>query len=148
VVKKYIRYFWVTLFLNHLLIDNFIIGIKKFFIPSSTLPSAAQGKINPDNLEMEQVKLHGSALVFSPDYLKKYDVAFYPGTFLYCEESILFYFVRKDNLATVYYPGVSILHKEDATSDYLYKKALLKRRFYLKNNLKSARVLLKLLKNS
>ncbi|MBN1789803.1 MAG: glycosyltransferase family 2 protein [Bacteroidales bacterium] len=147
VVKKYIRYFRVTLLLNYLFIDNFIIGIKKFFIPSSTLPSATQGKINPDNLEMEQVKLHGSALVFSPDYLKKYDVAFYPETFLYCEESILFYFVRKDKLTTVYYPALSIVHKEDATSDYLYKKARLKRRFYLKNNLKSARVLLKLLKN-
>ncbi len=148
VVEKYIRYFQVTLFLNYLFIDNFIIGLKKFFIPSSRLPSATRGKINPDNREMEQVKLHGSALVFSPDYLKKYDVAFHPETFLYCEESILFYFVRKDNLTTVYYPAVSIFHKEDATSDYLYKKALLKRRFYLKNNLRSARVLLKLLKNS
>jgi GT2 family glycosyltransferase len=94
---------------------------------------------------MEQVKLHGSALVFSPDYLKKYDYAFYPETFLYCEESILFYFARKDGLITVYFPEAKIYHKEDVTSDYLNKKALMKRRFYLKNNIQSAKVLLKLL---
>jgi len=97
---------------------------------------------------MLQVKLHGSALVFSPDYLQRYDHAFYPETFLYCEESILNHFVRKDGLITVYYPGASIYHKEDVTSDYLNKREYKKRRFYLKHNIQSARVLLKLLTNN
>jgi GT2 family glycosyltransferase len=103
------------------------------------------GSINPENKEMEQVKLHGSALVFSPDYLQRYDYAFYPETFLYCEESILNHFVRKDGLVTVYFPDVRIYHKEDVTSDYLNKKAFKKRRFYLKYNIQSARVLIKLM---
>jgi len=145
VIKKYIRYFKVSLLLNYFYIDDLVIRIKKFFAPSSKLPSASKENINPGNIEMEQVKLHGSALVFSPDYLKKYDYAFYPETFLYCEESILFYFARKDGLITVYFPEAKIYHKEDVTSDYLNKKALMKRRFYLKNNIQSAKVLLKLI---
>lgn len=145
VIRSYIRYFIISLWLNYFFIDNLAIRIKKFFYPVSRLPSAHNVKINPDNLEMEQVKLHGSAIVFSPDYLKRYDFAFYPDTFLYCEESILFFFVRKDGLHTVYYPDVQIFHKEDVTSDYLIKKALFKRRFYLKHNIHSARILLNLM---
>lgn len=145
VIRGYIRRFKISLLLNYFFIDDLVIRTKKLFYPSSRLPSANNENFNPDNLEMEQVKLHGSAMVFSPDYLKRYDYAFYPDTFLYCEESILFHFVRKDGLHTVYYPDVRILHKEDVTSDYLNKKAVFKRRFYLKHNIQSYRVLLKLI---
>lgn len=148
VIKRYIRYFRISLFLNYFFIDNLVIRIKKFFSPGSRLPGANHASINPENKEMHQVKLHGSALVFSPDYLQRYDHAFYPETFLYCEESILLHFVRKDGLITVYYPDAYIYHKEDATSDYLNKREYKKRRFYLKHNIRSARVLLKLITNN
>ena len=146
VVKSYIWYFKVTLLLNYFLIDNLIIKIKKFFSPSSNLPGANNYNINPENKEMEKVKLHGSAIVFSPDYIKRYDHAFYPETFLYCEESILYYFVKKDGLITVYFPDAQIFHKEDVTSDFLTKKGLLRRRFILKHNIHSHKVLLRILK--
>ena len=148
VIKRYIRYFKISLLLNYLLIDQLVIRIKKFFSPGSRLPGADHSSINPENTEMLQVKLHGSALVFSPDYLDRYDHAFYPDTFLYCEESILNHFVRKDGLVTVYYPDARIYHKEDVTSDYLNKREYKKRRFYLKHNIQSAKVLLKLVTNN
>jgi GT2 family glycosyltransferase len=134
--------------LNYLLIDQLVIRIKKFFYPGSRLPGANHSSINPENSEMLQVKLHGSAIVFSPDYLDRYDHAFYAETFLYCEESILNHFVRKDGLVTVYYPDARIYHKEDVTSDYLNKRVYKKRRFYLKHNIQSARILLKLITNN
>jgi GT2 family glycosyltransferase len=148
IVKKYIRYFRYTLILNYLHIDTLVIRIKKFFSPSSRLPSANALNINPLNEEIEHVKLHGSALVFSPDFLKQSDEAFYPETFLYCEESILYHLANKKGLVSVYYPDVKIFHKEDATSDYLNKRKFRKRRFYLRHNIKSAKVLLKLFTNS
>ncbi|MBN2482351.1 MAG: glycosyltransferase family 2 protein [Bacteroidales bacterium] len=146
VVKSYIRYFKISLWLNYFCIDNLVIRIKKFFFPASRLPVANKEHINPDNSEMEQVKLHGSAMVFSPDYLKRYDYAFFPETFLYCEESILYYIARRDGLITVYYPGVQIYHKEDATSDFLTRKGLLRRRFILRHNIHSHKVFLRILK--
>ncbi len=148
VVKKYIRYFRVTLLLNYLLLDTLVIRVKKFFSPGSKLPGANNNPVNPENNEMTGVKLHGSAVVFSPDYLKRYEYAFYPETFLYCEESILYYFVRRDALVSVYYPGTCIYHKEDVTTDYLNKRDYRRRRFYLKNNIQSAKVLLKLITQS
>jgi GT2 family glycosyltransferase len=148
IVKKYIRYFRYTLLLNYLHADALVIKIKKFFSPSSRLPSANTKNINPLNEEMEHVKLHGSALVFSPDFLKQSEDAFYPETFLYWEESILYHLANKKGLVSVYFPAVEIFHKEDATSDYLNKKEYKKRRFYLKHNINSAKVLLKLFTNS
>ncbi len=148
IVRKYIRYFRYTLWLNYLHMDTLVVKIKKFFSPSSTLPSANSTDINPLNEEMENIKLHGSALVFSPDFLKQSEDAFYPETFLYCEESILYHLSSKMGLITVYYPPVKIFHKEDATSDYLNKREHIKRRFYLKHNIHSAKVLLKLFTNS
>jgi len=145
VVKKYIRYFRATLMLNYLLLDTLVIRAKKLISPGSKLPGANNGPVNPENKEMTGVKLHGSAVVFSPDYLKRYEHAFYPETYLYCEESILFYFVRKDRLVSVYYPDTCIYHKEDVTTDYLNKRDFKKRRFYLKHNIQSAKVLLKLI---
>jgi GT2 family glycosyltransferase len=145
VVKKYISYFRISLLLNYFLIDNLVIRIKKFFLPGSGLPGADHKAVNPQNKEMAQVKLHGSALVFSPDYIHRYDHAFYPETFLYCEESILNHFVRKDGLITVYYPETIIYHKEDVTSNYVNKQEFRKRRFFLKYNIQSAKVLLKLM---
>ncbi|MFO7369522.1 MAG: glycosyltransferase [Bacteroidales bacterium] len=144
VIRQHMRYFRICLFLNYFFLDAPILRLKKAFLPKSRLPSANNEFINPDNIEMEQVKLHGSAIAFSPDYVKKYDSAFYPETFLYCEESILYHIVQKAGLISVYYPDAQIIHKEDVTSDYLNKKELMKRRFYLKHNLDSLKVLLKL----
>lgn len=45
----------------------------------------------------EGKQLHGSFVIFSPDYIKNEEFAFEPGTFLYMEEAILFqYCVKKD----------------------------------------------------
>jgi hypothetical protein len=63
---------------------------------------------------------------------------------MYGEEAILDYFVKKDNLKSVYWPEVRIMHKDDSSTNSVYKKALKKRRFYLKNFMRSLRVLEKL----
>lgn len=63
----------------------------------------------------ENVQLHGCFLCFSRNYFEHYN-GFFPKTFLYMEEDILFYLTRKENLTTVYTPDLKIYHKEDSAS--------------------------------
>lgn len=63
----------------------------------------------------ENVQLHGCFLCFSRNYFEHYD-GFFPKTFLYMEEDILFYLARKENLTMVYTPELNIYHKEDSAS--------------------------------
>jgi len=142
-VQNYIKHYRKVLFLNYLCLDTLLEKIKKAFIPKSNI-HIEDISIDIDHFsEQEGVALHGSAIIFSGLYIKKYD-GLYPGPFMYGEEAILDYFVKKDKLISVYWPEVSILHKDDSSTNYVYKKALKKRRFYLKNFIRSLRVLEKL----
>jgi GT2 family glycosyltransferase len=142
-VKNYIKHYRKVLFLNYLGLDIILEKIKKFFFPKSKI-HIEDIKINIDHAsEQPGVALHGSAIVFSGLYINKYD-GLYPGPFMYGEEAILDYFVKKDNLISVYSPGVRILHKDDSSTNSVYRKALKKRRFYLKNFMRSLIVLEKL----
>lgn len=59
--------------------------------------------------------LHGSALLFTPDFFRYYK-GFYPKTFLYGEEEILYLMCACKNLRQRYVDEVSIYHKEDMSS--------------------------------
>lgn len=73
---------------------------------------------NIHNSRQLSIQLHGAALIFSRSYLNKYQDAFYPKTFLYHEENILDYIVRRDGLLTVYNPLICVFHKEDVSTDF------------------------------
>ncbi len=145
-VNMFIRHYRFFLLLNYMRLDKTIEKLKKIFLPDSRLPSSENENLNPENKEMINVKLHGSCLVFSRDYIKRYD-GLYPKTFLYSEESILNYIVKRDRLLTIYFPDARILHKEDVATNYHIKKGYLKRRFYYKNFINSGRIFIELMEN-
>ncbi len=145
-VNMFIRHYRFFLLLNYLRLDKTIEKLKKIFLPDSRLPSSENKNLNPENKEMINVKLHGSCLVFSRDYIKRYN-GLYPKTFLYSEESILNYIVKRDRLFTIYFPDARILHKEDVATNYHIKKGYLKRRFYYKNFINSGRIFIELMEN-
>ena len=87
-------------------------------------------------IRQENIQLHGSALIFSRLYTRLYDYAFYPKTFLFFEEDILFYIANRDKLKIVYNPKIEIYHKEDVSTDAVIK-AEDKDRFKLKHSLDS-----------
>lgn len=60
--------------------------------------------------------LHGCALMFTPDFFEHYK-GFYSGTFLYCEEKILYLMCRIKGLKQVYVDDAEIFHKEDQSSE-------------------------------
>lgn len=69
----------------------------------------------PINKGEPQKILHGSAILLTPDFFRYYK-GFYPKTFLYGEEAILYYMCKCKNLKQVYIPETAIYHKEDQSS--------------------------------
>lgn len=74
--------------------------------------------------------LHGSVIFLTENYLNKFD-GFYGKTFLYYEEVILGNIFDKMNLRMVYYPEISIYHKEDQSSRLSFNNDDFQRRRYL-----------------
>ncbi|GBG08142.1 hypothetical protein PAT3040_02710 [Paenibacillus agaridevorans] len=96
--------------------------------------------------EHKNVMLHGCCLIFSKEYIQKYN-GLYDKTFLYMEEDILFYIARKEKLLTMYSPDILIYHKEDSSTNAIVKAGRQKRLFIYKHHRKSAIEFLKILFN-
>lgn len=88
--------------------------------------------------------LHGSCLIFSPNYLQQFDGIF-EETFLYLEEDILYYIAKEKGLLMMYSPSLKVYHKEDSSTDAVLSSKLMKRRFMYKNVLQSGQAFLRLL---
>ncbi|MFR9019834.1 MAG: glycosyltransferase [Fusobacterium sp.] len=95
--------------------------------------------------EEKDIALMGAALIFSKKYYKKYRDVFYNKTFMYCEEDILFYRIKKDNLISVYDPTIKIFHKEESTTNKLNTSSKQQKIFKLKNQYNSLKVYLELI---
>lgn len=146
-LKKYLTNYRISLILNYILLDRKIENFKKKIIKKPILVPPVKPLTYQAGREIHNVKLHGSALVFSPGYVAKYD-GLNPKTFVYGEEAILFFTAKRDGLLTVYDPKVKILHKEDSSTEFLFPKSYIKRRFDLKNQIRSGKVLLNLMKEN
>lgn len=97
------------------------------------------------NIERKDIALMGAALIFSKDYYKKYENIFYPKTFMYCEEDILYYFVKKDKLISIFDPKIKIFHKEESTTLKLNTTSKKQKLFKLKNQYNSLKIFYKLI---
>lgn len=140
VVKNIIKYS-ILLFMNVTKLEE----LKKYILKKIKKEKVkiVEKKDRVDKIT-ENVPLHGSCIILSKDYINMFDYAFYPETFLYIEEDILFYLCKKNNLKTVYFPNVTIYHKEDSSTDFLMNTESKKRRFLYKNILKSLTVFYKI----
>ena len=111
-------------------------------------PSTSQSRFSNQSVVRtahENVVLHGSCLIFSPDYIQRFN-GLYAGTFLYCEEEILWAFAQLENLRQVYEPNLQILHKEDRATETIKQTARFKRIFKLGYELDSLRQLAELMR--
>lgn len=65
----------------------------------------------------DNVVLQGACILFTPAFCKENgEYAFYPGTFLYCEEEILALYCSRHGLSLRYEPSLWILHKESVST--------------------------------
>ena len=96
------------------------------------------------NIENTDIQLHGSCLIFSPDYIKKYQ-GLHEETFMYLEECILKYISERDNLKMIYSERITMYHKEDSATNVFLDKGYKKNRFYYKNSIESCQILINLM---
>lgn len=143
-LKNMIKKTKVKLLLNYLGLEDIIVDLYKFL--KSLLKSNEKQQTNYHDNEQINVQLHGACLIFSPLYVSKFD-GLYDKTFLYMEEDILFYTMQKENYKTLYSPDIKIIHKEDGSTDFVYKENSKKRRFIYKNLIKSSRIYLDYINN-
>lgn len=96
--------------------------------------------------EQQNVVLHGAAVLFTPIYVENEEIAFQPGTFLYMEEAILQQYLKKKKYTSAYIPTLHVFHKEDSSTNSLFKASKDKREFVFRNMIKSLKVYKKYLK--
>lgn len=124
---------------------------KLFLMPlyNIRLKIKIEESIGNENYSSEQtdVPLHGSCIIFSKNYTGKHEFAFYPNTFLYAEEDILYYLCKKEKLKLLYSPKLNVFHNEDVSTNTLCKTNKAKRIFQLKNSLRSLLIYKELIKN-
>ena len=95
--------------------------------------------------EQADVVLHGACIVFTPLFTKSCpEYAFYPDTFLYCEEDILALLCTRKGLSICYNPKLQVVHKESVSTNLSHASQWEKDFFFTRNILKSLKILKKL----
>lgn len=87
--------------------------------------------------------LHGSCLIFSRDFISRYNGLF-DGTFLYYEEHILAYICRENHIRMLYSPALQIEHYRGVSTKYGIKNIKGKTEFLHKETIRSLKAFLKL----
>ena len=94
----------------------------------------------------EDCVLHGACYVFSPDFIKaRPREAFNPSTFLYCEEEILYWECRRQNLEMRYTPSLHVKHLEDRSTVAAFASDCRRTRMKQKRLEESLKVLLEVM---
>lgn len=80
--------------------------------------------------------VHGCCMIFSRKYADRFD-GLCDKTFLYGEEEILQYICKREEIKTIYYPKIKVLHKEAVSTKSDIKSILKRHKFYYENVLNS-----------
>lgn len=96
---------------------------------------------------LKKYQLHGSCLIFGPEYIQNYD-GLLPITFLYEEESVLRYVCDRDHLRMVYAPVATVLHNEQQATKLTFTSLRTRKKFFYQNSLQSLKQLSSFIKSS
>jgi GT2 family glycosyltransferase len=129
-LKLTVAYLWLDLFASFLFISPMISNLLKKFPRKQTRRELSA---------MNNVELHGSFLIFSPEYIEKFD-GLDDRTFMYCEEEFLFARCVSNNLKTRFNPAIRIFHNEVENRKASVLQQRKKRLFRIKNCLKSLKI--------
>lgn len=90
--------------------------------------------------------LHGSCLIFSPDYIRMFE-GLNPETFMYYEENILAFRCMKNNLKMFFSSQIQVLHYRKVATKNITKDLKRRNEFFYEHSIHSLNVLLKLIKS-
>lgn len=96
------------------------------------------------NIVKKNVKLHGACIIFSKKFFERL-AGFYPNTFLYFEEDILYIQILRNHMISIYDPQLCIFHSEDGSLKKIATNKREKNIFVFKNEIRSLKILYKLL---
>lgn len=140
--KKDLNILKYEYFLNKIFLYPFYKKIRNWFRKLFILLGLKKDKISVDvNKRYENIVLHGCALIFSNQYIIRFD-GIDDRTFLYREEELLYLRLRKNNLKNVYQPNIYLFHNEDSSTNALTKGLRKKRIFVGKNLIQSTKLLI------
>lgn len=91
----------------------------------------------------KDILLYGACMIFSPTYFKEYD-KMCDLTFMYEEETILYFLCRELNIKAMYLPDIQIFHKEQSSTKSTLGLGRKKLLFGYKEDFKSRKQLLKI----
>lgn len=142
-IKNEIIKLHMRLVFNYLHIE-WIIDFGQKLLKRNTQDKTLQDQAN---MRIENIVLHGCCLIFSRQYIDRFD-GLNDSTFLYHEEELLYERIRKNGLKIIYNPEVKIHHKEYGSTKYIGKTKNKIKRFRYKNLIISGKILYNELKNA
>lgn len=92
------------------------------------------------------VPLHGACLIFSDQYIAKFNQAFLESTFFYFESEILDYKCHINNLKTMYCPEIKVLHHQNIATNKAYSDLFAKTVFSYRCNIESSQAFINYIK--
>ncbi|MFT8841987.1 MAG: glycosyltransferase [Leuconostoc citreum] len=118
---------------------NFAIrsNLKKIVSLRKLVLKARQNNTVLNNIEQDNVVLHGSLLIFSKQFFDKFDVPFDSGTFFYFETEILDKKMRTKNMLAKFDPHIVVYHHQNTSTRHSFKSATERQKFQLTNMIKS-----------
>lgn len=102
-------------------------------------------KYNCD-IRKEDVLLNGCCLIFSREYINKFD-GIDDRTFLYYEEELLYLRLKNNNLKSVFNPSLKVFHIQGGSTNKKVKNKQKRFDFILKHEINSLNILIDELKN-
>ena len=81
-------------------------------------------------------------MIFSPSFIKKEQIAFREGTFLYVEEAILKHYCDNTGYKMIFAPDICVRHKEDSATNSIRISNRERREFVFRNMIQSLSVYL------
>lgn len=127
--RKYISVLFYSIPLLYKFKSNEVVNKKDSFI----------------NKRIDGVVPHGAAVIFMKKWVDNEDFAFYPGTFMYYEEDLLYAYAQSKGYNTLYEPNLEITHLEDMSTNSTQKNFRKKMLFQNIQKVKSLNVIINFL---
>ncbi len=136
---------------------TFYLKLDKRFHLSNKLPFAQrfyENRVSSNDsspqhqVTQSDVVLQGACIIFSPLYMQEMDYAFYPETYMYCEEDILAYQCKKKGWNILYSPTLTIRHVESGSTKDVLQNNIDKELFLSENIVKSLKILIRIIKKA
>lgn len=100
-----------AIFLNDISVLYYKLGIHRIL----KRKKYRRNYVNDPQTIVENILPHGACIIYTNKWVEKENKAFYPGTFLFCEELFLYDYIMKKNYKSIYWPSLVVNHIGDGS---------------------------------